>query len=244
MKIPRIQSIAVAVALLALLVPVPAQALENEDLLALVAMPLAVAAVSEITDVPMNDLMSVVSLLNDAAVPAPQFIEVIRYAPVALVVEPPDGPTFVEYIRLQEADGLRGTALVTSIEERLRIYDIPVLSFDVDRARVFDVTDTFVPAVVTERIASSRRAHPHGGPPGQLKKAAGVQTGAEFVHGTSRHVATKSSPKARKPAKVRNDDDRTPRVSVDRKAGKDDGKGKGKSGNGGGNGKGGGKGKG
>lgn len=250
----RIQPIAVAVALLALLVPVPAQALENEDLLALVAMPLAVAAVSEITDVPMNDLMSVVSLLNDAAVPAPQFIEVIRYAPVALVVEPPSGPTFVEYIRLQEADGLRGTALVTSIEERLRIYDIPVLSFDVDRARVFDVTDTFVPTVVTERIAESRRAHPHGGPPGQLKKAAGVQTGAEIVHGTSRtsrvrdddsprQVVTKSKQKVAKPAKVRVDKQQAPRVAKERgNSGK--GGGKGNSGNGGGNGKGGGKGKG
>lgn len=172
--------------LLAALVLLPAQrasALENEDLLSLVAMPLAVAAVSEMTNVPMNQLMDIVTLLNDAQVPPTQFVEVVRYVPVALVVD--DTRTdFVDFLRVQEQGGLRGTALVTSIEERIHTtYDIPSADFDIVRPRVVDVVETeFVPTVVRTRIAEVR-AHPHGGPPGQLKKIAGVQTGAEIVHG-------------------------------------------------------------
>jgi hypothetical protein len=162
-----------------------ASALENEDLLSLVAMPLAVAAVSEMTDVPMNQLMDIVTLLNDAQVPPTQFVEVVRYVPVALVVD--DTRTdFVDFLRVQEQDGVRGTALVTSIEDRIHTYGIPSADLDIVRPRVVDVVETeFVPPVVRTRIADVRRAHPHGGPPGQLKKAAGVQTGAEIVHGSS-----------------------------------------------------------
>jgi hypothetical protein len=185
------KTIAVAFAVAALMLPVRAQALENEDLLALVAMPLAVAAVSEITDVPMNDLVDVITLMNDAEVPAPQFIEVVRYVPAALVVEQPTQTRFVEYVRLRTSEGLRGTALVTSIEDRLRLYDVDVVNLRVDRPRSFDVGDDFVPAVVRTRIAESRASHPHGGPPGQLKKVAGVQTGAEIVkHNNGPRVAT------------------------------------------------------
>src|SRR5687767_7788573 len=84
----------------AALIPTQAQALDNEELLALVAMPLAVAAVSEVTDVPMNDLIDIVSLMNDALVPPAQFIEVVRYAPVALVVDTQE-PRFPAFVRLQ-----------------------------------------------------------------------------------------------------------------------------------------------
>lgn len=163
-----------------------AAALENEDLLSLVAMPLAVAAVSELTDVPMNQLMDVVTLLNDALVPPAQFVEVVRYVPVAFVVDD-TGNDFVDFIRLREQEGIRGTALVTSIEERINtVYDIPSADLDIVRPRVIDVVETeFVPTVVRTRIAEVRRVHPHGGPPGQLKKAAGVQTGAEIVHQTN-----------------------------------------------------------
>src|SRR5215212_7134211 len=80
---PMLKRLAVA-SLLVTLLPLRAAALETEDLLALVAMPLAVAAVSELTDVPENQLIDVVTLLNDAQVPPAQFVEVVRYAPVAL----------------------------------------------------------------------------------------------------------------------------------------------------------------
>lgn len=170
----------------ALLLPVrPAAALElDHDLLALVAMPLAVAAVSEITDVPQNDLIDMVSLLNDAGVEPVQFVEVVRYVPVALVVqEDTTQPRFIEVVREREQAGLRGTALVTFIEERLNFYGLPSVNLDVTAPQLVGFDDDFdlVPAVVRTRIAETK-PHPHGGPPGQLKKAAGVQTGAEIVH--------------------------------------------------------------
>lgn len=159
--------------------PLQASPLENEDLLALVAMPLAVAAVSEVTDVPMNDLIDVVTLLNDANVPPVQFVEVVRYAPVALVVD--TEPDFDDVLRAQIAQGIQGPALVTVIEQHY--VTVGLRDVDLDAPRVVTVVDEkFIPEVVTTRIAEVK-AHPHGGPPGQLKKAAGVQTGAEIVHG-------------------------------------------------------------
>ena len=55
--------------------------------------------------------------------------------------------------------------------------------------------------IVTTRIAETR-AHPHGGPPGQLKKELGLQTGAEVVHGTHPGRAHVAERKASKPAHV------------------------------------------
>jgi hypothetical protein len=172
----------------ALMLPAqPVVALEvDNDLLALVAMPLAVAAVSEITDVPANDLIDMVTLLNDADVPPVQFVEVVRYVPVALVVEDTTQPRFIEVVREQEQAGVRGIQLVTFIEDRLHFYGLPTVDFDVTAPRLIDIEqDQIVPTVVRTRIAEVK-AHPHGGPPGQLKKAAGVQTGAEIVHGSTR----------------------------------------------------------
>ncbi|HEX2836485.1 MAG TPA: hypothetical protein VHW00_26000 [Thermoanaerobaculia bacterium] len=203
MKRSHGQTLAVALALAALLVPSRAQALENETLLALVAMPLAVAAVSEIVEVPMNDLVDVITILNDAEVPPPQFIEVIRYVPIALVVDEQAGaPAFVRYVRLREAQGLRETQLVTSIEDRLRLYDIDVMKLSVERPRVIDIDEHFLPNVVRARLQEAKE-HPHGGPPGQLKKQQHVQTGAEVVHDdrgrrTASQRVTKSRPRPKK----------------------------------------------
>ena len=173
----------------ALLLPAqPAAALEvDNDLLAMVAMPLAVAAVAEITDVPTNDLIDMVTLLNDADVSPVQFVETVRYVPVALVAENDMQPRFVEVVRQQEQAGVRGTALVTFIEERLHLMGVPAtVDLDVTAPRVIEIEDgRIVPAFVHTRIATVK-THPHGGPPGQLKKAAGVQTGAEIVHDDDR----------------------------------------------------------
>lgn len=162
--------------------PRPAAALETDDLLSLVAMPLAVAAVSEVTDVPAAELIDIVSLLNDAAVPPPQFIEVVRYVPVALVVEN-DEPNFVEFVRTRTQSGIRGDTLVTIIEDRYRtVYGLPEVQL-VSPPQVVvrdDFDRDFVPVVVHTRIAEVKR-HPHGGPPGQVKKQLGLQTGAEVV---------------------------------------------------------------
>ncbi len=255
--------------LLTALLPLQAAALETEDLLALVAMPLAVAAVSEMTDVPTSELVDVVTLLNDAAVPPAQFVEVVRYVPVALVVEN-DEPDFVEFVRLREAEGLRGTQLVTSIEERIHFLGAPDADLDVTAPRIVAFDDNFIPAVVRTRVAEVK-AHPHGGPPGQLKKTAGVQTGAEIVHGTrrgrgrdddgdDRRVVENRKPAKQRVVRVDDDDDKgrgrgRDRVTSDRGRGRggddamkpqkrDDGGGRGRGNSGGGNDGGGGKGKG
>lgn len=174
-----------------LLVPAQkASALENEDVLSLVAMPLAVAAVSEMNDVPTAQLIDVVTLMNAAAVPPAQFMEVIRYIPVALIAESSE-PDFVEFVRLRADEGQRGTALVTSIAGQLRVYGLPEVDLAVTRPRTIDVNEEeFLPSPVRKRMAASRAgSHPHGGAPGQLKKAAGVKTGAEIVHRHGRAVA-------------------------------------------------------
>ena len=186
--------LAVALVATALFLPAPpAAALENEDLLALVAMPLAVAAVSEVTDVPMSDLIDVVTLLNDAAVPPAQFVEVVRYVPVAVLTVEPERPRFVEFVRVSEREGLRGLALVTAIENELHRIGVPDAQLNVVAPRLvlLDDRDRYIP--VTTRTAA-RRDHPHGGPPGQLKKELGLQTGAEVVHGTTRGPVAKARP--------------------------------------------------
>ena len=171
-----------AALLAAALIPTTAQAIENEDLLAVVAMPLAVAAVSEVTDVPMNDLIDMVTLMNDADVPPAQFIEVVRYAPSALLVETTE-TRLPQFMRVQYDNGVRGTALVNTIEEQFQVYGIDVVDLDVDKPRNIDVDARFLPASVVRDLAE-RKSHPHGGPPGQLKKERGLKTGAEVVHAT------------------------------------------------------------
>jgi hypothetical protein len=180
------RTLAGAVLIAALFVPAKAEALETNELLALVAMPLAVAAVSEVTDVPMSDLLDVVTLLNDANVPPVQFVEVVRYAPVALVVEEPTRTPFVDFIRTRYDAGVLGVPLVTEIEREIRFYGVPDIELDVVAPRLIDRDADFIPLPVRTRITEYRREHPHGGPPGQLKKERGLQTGAEVVHGTRR----------------------------------------------------------
>src|ERR1043165_6016105 len=121
------------------------------DPVAVAAMPLAVAAVSELTGIPQNQLADLALTLNQADVPPAQFVEVVSYAPQTLVVQQPvtiqPQPTFVDFVRTQTRHGVRGPALVTAIHQELPHYS---------------------------------------GPPGQVKKQLGLQTGAEVVHGWKR----------------------------------------------------------
>jgi hypothetical protein len=145
------------------------------DPLSLIAMPLAVAAAAEIADVPATELASLVSLLNQGRVPPRQFVEIVRYSPVALVDR---DPAFLTFVTTQVSDGSRGIPLARLIDDRydsLGFATVNVLNPPV-------LTDVLIPPLVTTRVAEVR-AHPHGGPPGQLKKQLGVQTGAEVVHG-------------------------------------------------------------
>lgn len=162
-------------------------AYDTNDLLALAAMPLAVAAVSEISGVPFDQLTGLMTSLNAARMPPVQVVEVLRYAPVALIADYGQ-PRFVPYIQTQVVSGIRGPALIEVIDTRLRSYDVaPRFVYDTRPDVIvyddYDDYDAFFPPVVRTRIAEVR-SHPHGGPPGQLKKELGLQTGAEVVHGT------------------------------------------------------------
>lgn len=150
-----------------------------DSVLALIAMPLAVAAVAELTDIPTQDLITLVTTLNQANVPPAQFIEVVRYVPVVLV-DQTAVPQFTNFVATQATQGVTGIALASAIADRLRIFGVREINVI---APPVVVERELIPAVVVTRVAQLRQ-HPHGGPPGQLKKAAGVQTGAEIVHGT------------------------------------------------------------
>lgn len=245
-------------AFLLMLIPAPASALDTDEILGLVAMPLAVAAVSNVTGVPVQDLSHLVATLNRAEVQPTQFVQVIRYAPVVLVAEN-DGPAFVQFVDTQVDQGVVGTRLVTVIDQRLRTYDVtPQFVVLSEPAPVFVMSDDYIPvrtqfvagdtndllALIAMPLAVSaaaelsgisskeltdlivalnqanvapvqfvqvleqpqtvqfvrtrvvegvrgpalvnvvaERTHPHGGPPGQIKKQLGLQTGAEVVHG-------------------------------------------------------------
>lgn len=196
------------------------------DPLALVAMPLAIAAVSEITDVPPLELASLAGLLNQARMPPAQFVEVVRYSPVALI--DPD-PQFLTFVTTEVGDGRRGLVLARAIEDRyhlLGVDDIDII--DPPAIRYVTETNAFLPPIVRTHIATAR-SHPHGGPPGQLKKELGLQTGAEVVHGThpgrGGSVASRgSSGKARSTRVV--DDRGSSRVTTRGKSGKSSGSGK------------------
>jgi hypothetical protein len=143
----------------------------SNSLLSLIAMPLAVAALSDIADMPQDQLASLLGTLNQANVPPAQFVDTLRYVPVALVEQ----PDFVPYVQSQVSNGVTGPALVTVIDQRLPQY-VPAPA-----ASNIVVTQDYIPPTVRTRVAEWHN-HPHGGPPGQLKKIEGFQTGAAIVH--------------------------------------------------------------
>lgn len=154
------------------------------DPLALIAMPLAVAAVADLANVPSGELMQLVSSLNRALVPAPQFVEVVRYSPVVLV-DRTESPQFLQFVSTELDHGIIGRPLAYSIAERIETYaPLELNVVEIEPARFYE-DDIILPAPVTA-FATTRVAttHPHGGAPGQLKKQRGVQTGAEIVHGS------------------------------------------------------------
>ena len=172
-----------------LVMPIRAYALNTSELLSLIAMPLAVAAVSEVTGVPTDQLSNFVATLNNANVPPAQMIDLLRYVPVALITDAAEQqPVFVDYVQTQVQQGITGTALVPIIVERLRTYNVQpeviTVTEPAPAPRTIIVDRTFFPQAVVRRVEEIRR-HPHGGPPGQLKKVEGVQTGAEIVHGVN-----------------------------------------------------------
>lgn len=182
-----------------------AWALDDDDLLSLVAMPLAVAAVADLIDVPPTDLINLVVALNDAEVSPPRFVELVRWTPVVLVDETA-GPRLVQLVNTQVMDGVRGDALALVVANELRTAGAEI---DVTAPRVVRVVDRdIIPTVVVDRVVEIRR-HPHGGPPGQIKKELGVQTGAEVVHGV--RPGGDSDRRVRRTGRSSNDDQKKAR---------------------------------
>ncbi|HVR41994.1 MAG TPA: hypothetical protein VMS56_01010 [Thermoanaerobaculia bacterium] len=196
---------------LAVAIPSTGSALESDEILSLVAMPLVVTAVADLIEVPADDLFTLVAELNRAEVPPPQFIEVIRYVPVVLV-DATAGPEFATFVTTRIDQGVRGEALAIAIADRMRT--LGVVEIDVTAPPVVHIVEReAIPPVVVERVAAIRN-HPHGGPPGLIKKEIGVQTGAEVVHGArpgrsgERPVARRGveAPPANRPPALDSDD--------------------------------------
>ncbi|HEY6141463.1 MAG TPA: hypothetical protein VI670_27210 [Thermoanaerobaculia bacterium] len=134
--------------LLLFLGALPAQALNTKEFLSLIAMPLAVAAVSDLNGVPQDQFGDVIATLNQANVPPAEFVQVVRYVPVALVAQPaPQEQTFTQWLDSQTDTG---PALVTQIDRRL------TTTYNVTPAirpnEVVYVDDSYIPDVVVTRV--------------------------------------------------------------------------------------------
>jgi hypothetical protein len=169
---------------------IPQTTLVSTDPFSVIALPLAVAAVSNVTGVSLDELANFVATMNNANVPPTQIVEVLRYVPVALTTD--NAPQFVQFVQQQTTQGVTGPALVPVVVQQLQTFypaQTQIIVSEparVRRVRVVPQTvivdQNFVPAVVVARM----KEHPHGGPPGQIKKQLGLQTGAEVVHGEKR----------------------------------------------------------
>jgi hypothetical protein len=149
--------------------------------LSLVAMPLAMAAASELSGVPPGELVQLATALNEALVPPIHFIEVVRHAP-AVLVDPAIQSDFMRFVRTQIDGDVRGDAFAVALTDRFRSYGITGVDLVDARRRPVVLEREVIPEFVVRRVAQVS-GHPHGGPPGQLKKQLGLQTGAEVVHG-------------------------------------------------------------
>lgn len=103
--------------------------------LSLVEMPVAVANVYDL-GIPHPLVSSFVTELNLGEVPPLQFVELMRYAPAALVADAGayGQPAFVDYVRSERIGGATGYQLVRVVDRRLRTYEIAPL---IDPAPVY-----------------------------------------------------------------------------------------------------------
>src|SRR5216684_41384 len=96
-----------------------------EDPLSLVELPLAVDDVCDL-GVPYDRVSSLVVELNLGDVPPVQFVELLRYAPAALVVNGGyyGQPDFIQFVRTQRIDGLTGYPFVQTVSRQLQVYGV------------------------------------------------------------------------------------------------------------------------
>jgi len=187
------------VTFLAASISIPATALDTKDLLALIAMPLAVAEVSNLTGVPADRLTNALAVLSGANLRPTEFVQVVQYTPVALTYDERNQTDFVNFMTTQSSDGLTGDRMFDAVTRYFNdSYAIPQTTWTTPQVRETYFTQQILPPVVVRRVEQIRTVpvsasrvgrnseasvHPHGGPPGQLKKERGLQTGAEIVHG-------------------------------------------------------------
>jgi hypothetical protein len=134
----------------------------NGDTLSAIALPLAVAAVANVSGVSQNELANLVATLNNANVPAPQVIHILRYVPVALVAD--NGPQFVGFVQQQTNQGVTGPALVPVVVQQLQTYypaQQPVVIEPRPQPRPIVINQDFVPVVVANRT-EELRVRPRG----------------------------------------------------------------------------------
>lgn len=140
------------------------------DPLTLVEMPLAVVDVYDL-GVPYDRVSSLVVELNLGDVPPVQFVELMRYAPAALVINGGyyGQPDFVQYVRTQRIDGLTGYPFVQTVSQQLQVYGVtPRIDYgspyygnqtyyapQVAQNYVAPVDPAFVPAVVQSRVTAN-----------------------------------------------------------------------------------------
>jgi hypothetical protein len=93
------------------------------DSLSLIDMPVAVARVCDLGNVPYERVSSLAIELNLGGVPAVQFVELMRYAPAGLAGGYGQ-PDFVQFVHGQRVAGISGYGLVRSADRQLRTYDI------------------------------------------------------------------------------------------------------------------------
>ena len=118
---------------MAALVPLKAHAFNSalnpaDDTLAYVAMPLAVSNVCNVRGVQTDQVASLAAYMDQAQVSPEGFIDVFRYAPVALVYSSGRRPDFVQWVGTQVGDGVTGDQLVSAMETQLQTYGGDVVS--------------------------------------------------------------------------------------------------------------------
>jgi hypothetical protein len=136
----------------------------------LLDMPVAVSNVCDL-GVPYDRVSGLAIELNLGRVGPLQFVELMRYAPVALSAGAGyyGQPDFVQYVRTQRTRGVYGDPLVQSVDRQLRVYNVAP---QIDRSAplysnqpyyvpatvqnyVDPVSAAYVPQVVRTRVASN-----------------------------------------------------------------------------------------
>lgn len=144
-----------------------------EDPFSLVEMPVAVANVCDL-GIPYQRVSSLVVELNLGRVQPVQFVELMRYAPAALVVNGDyyGQPDFVDFVRARRIGGISGYPLVIAVNQQLRYYDVapqidyapaayasqPYYMPQVTQNYVAPASAAYFPPVVQTRFAAGRAA--------------------------------------------------------------------------------------